>query len=153
MKKLLFLYISLLITSLLMASCATSRNTDGAVDACKLTKPPKEAHVENAGHVGRSFTYPDITTIPNNYSGCIKVWLGDYGLPPTNYFLLYSMQFKKGHASRVEGYEPSDDDETVKLVLVCEFDENHLLIKGSRGDCTDYENFSVIESKKKISHN
>jgi len=125
MKKRFFLHISLLVTSLSMAGCATSRNTDGSVDACKLTKPPKESYVIELPHgMGRSFTYPDLSKGVGNYTGCLKTWLNDS--------ILTSLKLDNGAVIYAEITEP--DKESV----VCEFNKNGTLVKGNSSICSEY---------------
>lgn len=116
------LYALLLITSLFMVSCATPRNADGTIDACKLTKPPKEAHVAEAGHNWRWFSYPNPYEIPSNYTGCVKGWLGDYSAHPDT-FLVESIRLDDGLVSKVEYHDPDG------LVTSCEYDKNEVIIK------------------------
>jgi hypothetical protein len=116
------LYIWLFITSLLLSGCASSRKTDDTIDACKLTEPPTDAYVTDAGHLGRSFTYPAPIKIPANYSGCVKGWIGDDGSPPKS-FLVASIRFNNGLVSYIESFDPDG------VVVICEFDGNEMLIK------------------------
>lgn len=122
MNKHKILYAQLLIACLLLVGCATPRNADGTIDACKLTKPPKEAYTENAGHSFRSFSYPNPYKIPSNYTGCVKSWLGDYGSNP-KHFLVAFAQFDSGLVSKVESHDPDG------LVTSCMFDNNEVITK------------------------
>ena len=116
------LYVWLLISSFLLVSCATPRNPDGTIDACKLTKPPKEAHVAEAGHNWRWFTYPHPEKVPSNYTGCMKGWLGDYSSHPET-FIVLSVQYNNGKVSQAESFEPD------RLVASCTYDKNEVVIK------------------------
>ncbi|MGB7816887.1 MAG: hypothetical protein WBL28_11120 [Methylotenera sp.] len=129
MNKHKMLYVWVLISSLFMVSCATPRNPDGTIDACKLTKPPKEAYIANAGHSFRSFTYPNPYKIPSNYTGCVKGWLGDYGSNP-KHFLVAFTRFDSGLVSKVEYHDPDG------LVTSCEYDKNEVIVKEYSTDRT-----------------
>gem|GEM_PF-1502734 len=122
MNKRYFLHAWFFIASFLIAGCVTPRNPDGSIDACKLTKPPKEAHVAEAGHSFRSFTYPNPYNIPSNYTGCIKGWLGDYSSHPST-LLVFSMRFDGGLLTSADAYDPDG------LVATCEYDKNEMIVK------------------------
>jgi len=129
MNKRYFLHAWLLIVSFLMTGCVTPRNPDGTIDACKLTKPPKEAHVAEAGHNWRWFSYPNPYEIPSNYTGCVKGWLGDYSSNP-KHFLVLSIRFDSGLVSNVESYDSGG------IIASCMFDKNETIIKESLTDKT-----------------
>ncbi|MDD2834497.1 MAG: hypothetical protein PHD12_10845 [Methylotenera sp.] len=136
MNKQKMLYVWLLITSLFMVGCATPRNTDGIVDACKLTKPPKEAHTGELVHVGNIFIYPDPKKTPSNYSGCVKGWIGDSS-QKANTILVLSTKFNGGLVSHIDLFDTDG-----AIALVCEFDNNEKLIKETLvkknyEDCTE----------------
>lgn len=114
-----------------MAGCATSSNTYDSLDACKLTKPPKESKVKNAGHLGQSFTYPTVVT--EGYSGCRKVWLTDYNSSDT-YELQAIIKYEHGVIYEVELF-----DEEKKQKEVCKFDKNKTILAGSPEHCSSYE--------------
>lgn len=133
MNKQKMLYVWLLITSLFMVACATPRNTDDIVDACKLTKPPSEVKVKNAGHLGQLVGYPK--EIPSKYNGCRKVWLTDYG-SLSRYELFAIFHFNDGLINQVELF---DEDKNIKEV--CEFDKNKTLTNGPLEHCSSYETF------------
>lgn len=112
-----------------MVSCATPRNPDGSIDACKLTKPPKEA-VKYETHAANLLEYP--ATIASSYNGCQFIWISDfYGVD--KHHLLAKLKFKNGLLSHVESFEPKEEK------LTCEFDKNKLLVKGSASDCLPYD--------------
>lgn len=127
MKKYIILYIPLLITSLLMAGCATSRNTDGAIDACKLTKPPKEAYTEYTPHMGQSFVYPDPRKLSDTYTGCLKWWIEDR--------LFFTYYLNNGFKYRIDFYDP--DNNMIKIT--CEYDKSKNLTAGPPDECLPYE--------------
>jgi hypothetical protein len=119
MNKNKLLCIVYTVFSLLLVSCATLHNPDGTIDACKLTKPPKEAEIVNVGHAGRVVGYPNLTKVPDNYSGCLKTWLDSDG-SLANSLLIISAQFTDGSVSHIEFTEPDTDK------IVCEFDSNRV---------------------------
>lgn len=138
------LYVWLLITSLLMVSCATQRNHDDTIDVCKLTTPPKEAVVKGAGHLGRSFIYPDPRKIPANYSGCVKAWLGDYNPNPET-IPMFSIRFNNGLVSHIDSYDTDG-----AIAVMCEYDDNEkltkeTLIKKHDEGCTEEQLLGVHE--------
>lgn len=112
-----------LITSLFMVSCATPRNSDGIVDACKLTKPPQDAHTGELVHVGNIFIYPDPKKTPSNYSGCVKGWIGDSS-QKANTILIFSTKFNGGLVSHIDSFDTDG-----AIAVVCDFDDNENLIK------------------------
>ena len=114
-----------------MAGCATSRNTDGATDACNLTKPPEKSKVKNAGHLGLSLTYPAEVNI--GYNGCRKVWLADYNASDV-YELQAIIKYDNGFIYEVELF-----DEEKKQSEICKFDKNKTMIVGSTEHCSPYE--------------
>ncbi len=124
MNKHKMLYVWLLITSLFMVSCATPRNPDGTIDACKLTKPPKESVVEDMPHMGEMYKYPG--KLPANYSGCKKIWINNQ--------LLFSIVVNNGNVSRIEFFDPDGE----KVPQVCNYDKDRKLIKGSSSECAAY---------------
>ncbi len=132
MNKHQSLYVWLLAVTLAIVGCATPRNPDGTINACKLTEPPKESYIAAAGHVGRSFTYPDPRKIPTNYSGCVKAWLGDYN-PNSKSVLVLSVKFDGGLVSRIETFNPNKNT----TIAVCEFDKNESLLTGPSDDCLE----------------
>lgn len=127
MKKLLFLYISLLITCLSMVGCATSRNPDAATDACKLTNPPKDAYTEYTPHMGQSFVYPDPRKLSDTYTGCLKWWVEDQ--------LFFTYYLSNGFKYRIDFYNP--DDNLKKIT--CEYDKSKNLTAGPADQCLPYE--------------
>ncbi|MFA7350501.1 MAG: hypothetical protein WC009_07040 [Methylotenera sp.] len=79
MNKHKMLYIGLLMTSFFMVSCATPRNPDDAIDACKLTKPPdKSAQGYFPPHAYPMRLFP--VAPGDSYSGCQWIWIS-YGSP------------------------------------------------------------------------
>lgn len=134
MRKHQFLYTGFFITSLLVNGCVTTHPNDAKIDACSVTKPPKDSHVMEVPHGGYSYTYPDLSKGIGNYTGCVKTWFGD------DYYLLQTLWFVNGSISRAELMEPHEEKVT------CEFDSNKLLIKGSYEDCKSYTNL-LIEPK------
>ncbi|MDD2834494.1 MAG: hypothetical protein PHD12_10830, partial [Methylotenera sp.] len=116
---------------------------DGTIDTCKLTKPPKEAYVENAGHSFRSFTYPNPYKIPSNYTGCAKGWLGDYGSNPKS-FLVISMRFNGGLLLSAEAYDPDG------LVASCEYDKNEMIIKSHVVERTGESCEDLLSSARRV---
>lgn len=72
MNKHAVLYVLLLIASFSVVGCVTPRDSDAAIDACKLTKPPKDAYTEYTPHMGQSFVYPNPKELPPTYTGCLK---------------------------------------------------------------------------------
>jgi hypothetical protein len=141
-------HIGFSVFSLFLASCATPRNSDGTIDACKLTKPPKEAMIENAGHLGRMYGYPDLTKVPDNYSGCQKTWLGSYNDSPANSYLFIFIQFNEGVVSRIEFPRSLSDD---RVSAFCEFDKNGNLSKKSSDECKKSDFYSIKDFKARQS--
>lgn len=123
MKKNIILYISLLTSSLLIVSCATPRNSDNTIDACNLTKPPKDAHTGKLVHVGNIFIYPDPKKTPSNYSGCVKGWIGDSS-QKAHTVLVLSTKFNGGLVSHIDSFDTDG-----AIAVVCDFDGNEKLIK------------------------
>lgn len=135
MNKHKMLHVWLLIISLFMVSCAIQRNSDSTIDACNLTKPPKEA-IKHETHAANLLEYP--ATIADCYNGCQIIWISDfYGLD--KHHLLAKLKFKRGLLSRVESFEPKEEKVT------CEFDKNKSLIKGSTSDCLPYDKWMRSE--------
>jgi hypothetical protein len=126
-----------------MVSCATPRNPDGTIDACKLTKPPKEAYIANAGHSFRSFSYPNPYEIPSNYTGCAKGWLGDYTANPKS-FLVVSMRFDGGFLTSADAYDPDG------LVASCEYDKNEMIVKSYIADRTADSCEDLLSSARRV---
>lgn len=124
---------ALLIACFFMISCATPRSSDGTIDTCMLTKPPKESKIKDAGHLGGLLGYPK--EIPNNYSGCRKIWLTNYD-SSSIYELFAIIQFNKGLISKVELFDAENNQKEV-----CEFDKNKVLTKGPLNHCSSYEIF------------
>lgn len=126
-----FLYTAVLLTCLLVIGCATTQSNDVKIDACKLTKPPQDSYVMEIPHGGYSYTYPDLSKGIGSYTGCVKTWFGD------DDYLLQTMWFVNGSISRAELMEP------YKEKVICEFDGNKLLIKGSDEDCKGYAHLPI----------
>jgi hypothetical protein len=118
------LYAWLLTPCLLMAGCATPHKPESTIDACKLTKPPKEAVIDDIPHMGEMYKYPG--ALPDNYSGCKKIWI--------NHYLAFSIIVNNGSVSRMEFIDPDGEGETE----VCNYDKNKKLMKGSSSKCTAY---------------
>ena len=115
-----------------MVSCATPRNPDDTINACKLTQPPKEAGLKAAGHLGWSATYPAV--IPLGYSGCRKVWLLDFNQDA--YELNAIISYKQGLI-----YKVGLLDEERHLKEVCKFNQSKVLIEGVTEHCLSYDVF------------
>lgn len=123
MNKHKILYVWLLISSLFMASCATLRNPNGTIDACNLTKPPKDVHTGELVHVGNIFIYPDPSKTPSNYSGCVKGWIGDSS-KKANTILVLSAKFNGGSVFHIDSFDTNG-----AIAVVCDFDDSERLIK------------------------
>ena len=124
MNKYAVLYTLLIITSFSVTGCAEPRTSDDRIDACKLTKPPKEAVVKDLPHMGEMYKYPG--KLPVNYSGCKKIWINNQ--------LIFSIIINNGNVSRIEFFDPDGE----KAPEVCNYDNNRMLIKDSSSACTAY---------------
>ncbi|MDD2834490.1 MAG: hypothetical protein PHD12_10810 [Methylotenera sp.] len=127
MNKHSIFYIWLLIASFFMVGCATPRNPDGTIDACKLTKPPKEAYTEYTPHMGQSFVYPNPTKLSDTYTGCLKWWVEDR--------LFFTYYLSNGFKYRIDFYDPSN----YMKKITCEYDKNKNLTVGPPSECLPYE--------------
>ena len=127
MNKNAILYVLLFIGSFSVAGCATPRNPDEIIDACKLTQPPKDAYTEYTPHMGQSFVYPNPKELPSTYTGCLKWWVEDH--------LFFTYYLKNGFKYRIDFYDPNNDMKKI----TCEYDKNKNLILGPLDECLPYE--------------
>lgn len=151
MNKKNLLWCATLLLSFLMLGCATHKNTDvsanGSIDACKVRKPPENQDVLI---MGDSFSYPNILNLANDYTGCVKNWIGDNEKhpPPYHYFIIGSKQFKNGHLIKTESYEIDFSGRTNKVERTCHFYENgELIADKSAKDCPIKGDITIEKTK------
>lgn len=117
--------LTILLGCTLLAACAaTPHKAEGTIDACKLTKPPKDAVVQDIPHMGEMYKYPG--ALHDNYSGCKKIWINQY--------LAFSIVVNNGSVTRMEFIDPDGEGETE----ICNYDKNKKLLEGSSSKCTAY---------------
>lgn len=74
MNKNIIFHVWLLITGIFMAGCVSTRNANGTIDTCKLSKPPaKSAQGYFPPHAYPMRLFP--VAPGDNYSGCQWIWI------------------------------------------------------------------------------